>query len=264
MTAIIDWLAARARMVLVLVLISLGFGAMAYTSLPKEGTPDIDIPVLYVSVALPGVSALDSERLLVKPLEAELRGLEGMTEMTGIATESHAGILLEFDFGWDKAATLADVRDRVNRAEADLPDDAEEPTINEVNLSELPVVVVSLSGAVPERTLLDRAKVLQRRIEAIPAVLEANLRGAREEMVEVLIDPVSMEAYNVTLPELYDVVSRNNQLVAAGQVESTSGAFSVSVPGAFEKPSDVFDLPVKTNGDRIVTIADIADVRRTF
>ncbi|MEM7498909.1 MAG: efflux RND transporter permease subunit [Pseudomonadota bacterium] len=264
MTGIVDWLAVRARMVLVLVAISLGFGAVAYTSLPKEGAPDIDIPVLYVSVPLPGVSAADSERLLVKPLEAELRDVEALKEMTGIATEGHAGVLLEFDFGWDKGDTLADVRDRVQRAEAEFPSDAEEPRINEVNLSELPIIVISLSGEVPERTLLRVAKDMQRRIENIPAVLEAKLQGARDEMVEVLIDPLKMESYEVTLTDLYNIVERNNRLVAAGQVESATGAFSVSVPGAFEDPRDVYDLPVKTNGDRVVRLADIADIRRTF
>ncbi|MEM8624445.1 MAG: efflux RND transporter permease subunit [Pseudomonadota bacterium] len=264
MTGIIDWLAVRARMVVLLVMISLGFGAMAYVSLPKEGDPNIDIPILYVSVPLQGVSATDSERLLVKPLEDELGELDGLKEMTGIAAEGYAGVLLEFHFGWDKSATLADVRNKVDKAEAEFPEDAEKPSINEVNLSELPIIVVSLSGAVPERTLLRAAKRMQRRIEALPEVLEADLRGARDEMVEVLIDPLKMESYDVRLSDLNDIVSRNNRLVAAGQIEGGTGAFSVSVPGAFEDPRDVYDLPVKTNGDSIVRISDIAEVRRTF
>ncbi|MEM6354691.1 MAG: efflux RND transporter permease subunit [Pseudomonadota bacterium] len=264
MTGIVDWLAFRARMVLVLVAISIGFGLFAYTTLPKEGNPDIDVPVLYISVPLEGVSALDSERLLVRPLEAELRDLEGVTEMTGIAAEGYAAVLLEFDFGWDQAATVADVRARVQRAEAEFPDDADEPRVSEVNLSELPILVVSLSGEVPERTLLRAAKDMQRRIETVSSVLEADLQGERDEMIEVLIDPLRMESYEVTLTDLLNIVERNNRLVAAGQVQSSTGAFSVSVPGAFEEPRDVNELPVKTNGDRIVQIADIADVRRTF
>ncbi|MEL6265856.1 MAG: efflux RND transporter permease subunit, partial [Pseudomonadota bacterium] len=264
MTGLIDWLAVRARMVLVFVLISIGAGAFAYSTLPKEGAPDIDLPVLYVSVPLPGVSAPDAERLLVKELEQELRGVEGLDEMTGIATENHAGILLRFGFDWDQEAVLADVRDRVNRAEAQFPEDAEEPVIREVNLSEFPVIVVSLSGQVPERTLLRAAKDMQRRLESIPAVLEAELQGHRDEMVEVIVDPLAMESYDLTVADLFNVVDRNNRMVPAGTIDSGSGEFSVSVPGAFEGPADVFDLPVRVNGDRVVRIGDIADIRRTF
>ena len=149
MTGLVTWCTERARMVLAFVVIAIAAGLTSYFSLPKEGAPNIDVPVLYVSVALPGVSAEDSERLMVKPLETELRGLDNLKELTGIASQSHAGILLEFDFEWDKQATLADVRDRVAQAKVDFPEDALEPTINEINLSEFPVLVVSLSGAVP-------------------------------------------------------------------------------------------------------------------
>jgi len=264
MTGLIDWCAGRARMMLAFVVISIAAGVVSYLTLPKEGAPNIDIPVLYISVPLPGVSALDSERLLVKPLETELRGLDGLKQITGIAAESHAGILLEFEFGWDKQATLAEVRDKVDQAQSEFPVDAEEPVINEINLSEFPILVVSLSGDVPERTLLKLSKDLQREIEALSAVLEAKLTGHREEMIEVLVDPLKLESYNLTAQELLQIVDRNNQLVAADQVKSGTASFSVTVPGAFDEPSDVYTLPIKVNGDRVVRLKDIAEIRRTF
>ncbi|MEM9098530.1 MAG: efflux RND transporter permease subunit [Pseudomonadota bacterium] len=264
MTGLIDWCAERARMVAAFIVISVAAGYIAYTSLPKEGEPNIDVPVLYISVSLPGVSAADAERLIVKPLELEMRGIEGVKEMTGIASENHGSLLLEFDFGWDKAATLADVRDKLDQAEAEFPDDADQATIFEVNLSQFPVITISLSGDVPERTLSKVAKDLQKAIEAEPSVLEVSLAGNREEMIEVIIDPLRMESYNVTTTDLLNVVDRNNLLVAAGAVESGTAAFSVSVPGSFTAIEDVFDLPVKVNGDRIVRLQDVATVRRTF
>ncbi|MEM8793657.1 MAG: efflux RND transporter permease subunit [Pseudomonadota bacterium] len=264
MTGLIDWCAGRARMVAAFILISVAAGLVAYVSLPKEGAPNIDVPVLYVSVPLPGVSTSDSERLLVKPMEAELRGIEGLKEMTGIAGENHGAVLLEFDFGWDKAATLADVRDKLNQAEAEFPDDAEQGTVFEVNLSQFPVITISLSGDAPERTLSRIAKDLRRSIEAVPSVLEVSIEGDREEMIEVIIDPLKMESYNVTTTDLLNVVDRNNLLVAAGEVESSTAAFSVSVPGSFTDIADVFELPIKVNGDRIVRLEDVATIRRTF
>ncbi|MEM7188851.1 MAG: efflux RND transporter permease subunit, partial [Pseudomonadota bacterium] len=264
MKGLVQWCTDHARMVMAFIVISVAAGLISYISLPKEGSPDIDVPVLYVSVPLPGVSAIDSERLMVKPLETELRGLDNLKQMTGIASQSHAAVLLEFEFEWDKQATLADVRDRVSQAEAEFPEAAEEPKIFEVNLSEFPVLVVSLSGEVPERMLLKLAKDLKRATEASPQVLEAKLTGHREEMLEVLIDPLKLESYNVTAQELLTVIDRNNQLVAAGDVESETATFSVSVPGSFETARDVYDLPVKVNGDRVITLGDVTEIRRTF
>ncbi|MFQ5624361.1 MAG: efflux RND transporter permease subunit [Paracoccaceae bacterium] len=264
MTRIVDWATAHARMVIALVLLSIGAGAMSYIGLPKEGEPDIDIPALFVSAFFPGISAEDSEKLLIRPLETKLRDLDGLKKMSATAAEGYAGVALEFEFGWDRAATLAEVRDRVNQAEAQMPDGVDQILINEINFSEFPILVVSLSGAVPERTLLRTAKNLQRDLEALPPVLEAGLAGHRDEMLEVLIDPLKLEAYNVTAGELINVVTRNNQLIAAGELESGSGAYSVKIPSAFNDPKDVYNLPVKVNGDRVITLSEIAEIRLTF
>ncbi|MEM7058733.1 MAG: efflux RND transporter permease subunit [Pseudomonadota bacterium] len=264
MNGLIDWCTTRARMVMAMMVILIAAGLVSYVSLPKEGEPDIDIPIFYISTPAPGISASDAERLLVKPLEAELRGLDDLKQMTAYGTEGHAGIVLEFNFGWDKQAVLADVRDRVDQARVEFPDSAEESVVHEINLSEFPILIVSLSGAVPERTLLKLAKDLQREVEANPAVLEADIAGERDEILEVLIDPLKMESYNVTASELLTVIDRNNQLVAAGNVESATASFSVTVPGSFETAADVFNLPVKVNGDRVIRLSDVAQLRRTF
>ncbi|WP_412554536.1 efflux RND transporter permease subunit [Shimia sp. MIT1388] len=264
MTGAITWAAERARMILAFIVISLVIGAFSYVSLPKEGEPDIDIPILYVSVSYPGISAEDAESLLVKPMETEAVDLDGLDKMTGIASENHASLLLEFDFGWDKSATIADVRDAMNTASSNFPSGAEQYTINEINFSEFPIVIVNLSGDVPERTMARLAKDLQDEFEAIDAVLEAPIAGNRDEMVEVVIDPLRLESYNVTAPELISVVQNNNQLIAAGEVETNQGTFSVKIPSSFNDVSDIYELPVKTNGERIVTLGDLAEINFTF
>ncbi|MFC3616703.1 efflux RND transporter permease subunit [Lutimaribacter marinistellae] len=264
MTGIVDWAASRARMVIAFIIISLAVGTYSYVTLPKEGEPDIDVPMLFVSVQFPGISAEDSESLLVKPMETEMVDLDGLKEMTATASENYAGILLEFDFGWDKSATIADVRDAMNSAQAEFPEGAEQYTINEINFSEFPIVIVSLSGAVPERTMARIAKDLQDDIEALDAVLEAGIAGNRDEMLEVVIDPLRLEAYNVTAAELINVVNNNNQLIAAGEVETEQGTFSVKIPSSFKTAQDVYGLPVKVNGDRVVTLGELAEINYTF
>jgi multidrug efflux pump len=264
MTRLVDWAAAHARMVLAFIALSLIAGGMAYVDLPKEGEPDIEIPALFVSVPFPGISAEDSEKLLVKPMETELADLDGLDRMSATAAEGYAGVVLEFEFGWDKTKIIADVRDAMNNAEAEFPAGAEQYQINEINFSEFPIVIVNLSGEVPERTLLRVAKDLQDRLESLEPVLDAGLAGHREEMLEVVIDPLRLEAYNVTAAELIGVVVNNNQLIAAGEVETPEGAFSVKIPSSFDEPRDVYNLPVKVNGDRVVTLGDLAEIRLAF
>ncbi|MCG7521339.1 efflux RND transporter permease subunit [Ruegeria sp. Ofav3-42] len=264
MTGIVSWAADRARMVLAFIAISLVIGGFAYVSLPKEGEPDIDIPMLFVSVQFPGISAEDSESLLIKPMETEMADLDGLDKMTATAAEGYAGILMEFEFGWDKSATIADVRDAMNTAQSKFPDGAEQYTITEVNFSEFPIVIVNLTGAVPERTMARVAKDLQDDLEAMDSVLEAGIAGNRDELLEVVIDPLRLEAYNVTAAELIDVVRNNNQLIAAGEVETEQGTFSVKIPSSFKTAQDVYDLPVKVNGDRVVTLGELAQVNYTF
>ena len=264
MTGIIDWAASRARMVLAFIVLSLAAGGLAYATLPKEGEPDIEIPALFVSVPFPGISAADAETLLVKPMETELSDLDGLKKMTGTAAEGYAGIALEFEFGWDKSKVMADVRDAMSTAEGKFPDGFEKYTINEINFSEFPIIIVNLTGDVPERTMARVIKDLQEQVEGIDSVLEAGIAGNRDEMVEVVIDPLRLESYNVTAGELINVVQNNNLLIAAGEVETPTGTFSVKIPGSFDEPRDIYSLPVKRNGDRVVTLGDLADIRLTF
>ena len=264
MTGIIDWASQRARMILALIIASLAAGIFSYTGLPKEGEPDIEIPALFISVVFPGISAADSETLLVRPMETELADLDGLKKMTATAAENYAGVALEFEFGWDKAKTMADVREAMNSAEALFPNGAEKYSINELNFSEFPIIIVNLTGDVPERTMTRVATKLQEEIEAMDAVLEAVISGNRDEMVEVTIDPLRLESYNVTAGELINVVQNNNQLIAAGEVDSNQGTFSVKIPSSFNEAQDIYDLPVKTNGDRVVTLGDLAKIKLTF
>ncbi|MEP5120740.1 efflux RND transporter permease subunit, partial [Sulfitobacter pontiacus] len=264
MSGMVDWAAGRARMVMAFILLSLVVGGYAYSTLPKEGEPDIEIPALFVSVQFPGISAADSETLLVKPMETELSDLDGLKTMTGTAAENYAGVALEFEFGWDKSKIMADVRDAMSTAESKFPEGYEKYSITEINFSEFPIIIVNLTGPVPERTMARVARDLQDALEGVDAVLEAGLAGDRDEMLEVLIDPLRLEAYDVTAGELINVVQNNNQLIAAGEVQSDQGSFSVKIPSSFDEPRDVYALPAKTNGDRVVTLGDLATINLTF
>jgi multidrug efflux pump len=264
MTAIVDVAIRNNRTVLLTLLFILVTGITAYQNIPKESEPDIAIPMLYISMSHEGISPEDAERLLVRPMEKELRTIEGVKEMTAIAEEGHASVTLEFDAGFDSEEALRDVLQKVDIAKAELPDDSEEPSVHEINLSLFPVLVITLAGEVPERTLLTLARQLEDAIEAIPEVLKVEIAGDREEVVDIIIDPLRVESYNLNYEEVVQYFVRNNQLVAAGALDTGQGRFNVKVPGVFETLQDILTLPVKVDDKRVVTLQDIAQLRRTF
>ena len=264
MISALETILRHPRTVMIMMFMILGFGIATYIAIPKESDPDIDVPVFYVSVSQQGVSAHDAERLLVRPLETSLRSLEGLKEITGIASEGHAGIVLEFDISFDKDKAMADVRDKVDQAKAQLPADADEPSISETNFSLQPTLRVTLSGPVTERVLYQHALRLQDEIETISTVLEAELAGHREEVLEVIIDQVKLESYNITQAELINAVTQNHKLIPAGFVDNGNGRFNIKVPGLIETPEDVYSIPIKQNGEAVITLGNISEIRKTF
>jgi multidrug efflux pump len=264
MNSLIEASFRRSRTVFVALVLILVAGAIAYVAIPKESDPDVQIPVLYVSMTHDGISPEDAERLLVRPMETELRGLEGVKEMRSTAGEGRASVALEFEAGVDIDAALADVRAQVDIAKAELPQETDEPIVEEVNLALFPVLVVTLSGDLPERTLVRVAEELEDAVEGVPQVLAVEIAGKREEVVEVVIDPQKIEAFDLRANEIIESVSRNNQLVAAGTLDTGQGRFAIKVPGLFDSVADIYAMPVKAVGDTVVTLADVATVRRGF
>ena len=262
---VIETAMSRSRTVLLSLAVVLLAGVIAYMTIPKEAEPDIEIPMIYVHITHDGISPEDGERLLVRPMEQELRTIEGIKEMTANAYEGGANVLIEFDAGIDTDKALADVREKVDMAKGKLPNETDEPTVNEVKMSRFdPMLVLNLAGNVPERTLITIAKDLKENIEGLPGVLEVNLVGVREELMEVIVDPLAMESYSLDQAQIINFVTLNNRLVAAGALQSDEGRFPVKVPGVFESPADVLDMPIKAVGERVVHFRDIAEVRRTY
>lgn len=255
---------SRGRTVLLLLILIFITGTVSYLTIPKEANPDISIPLAYVSIRLDGISPEDAERMLVRPMEKELRGLDGLKEMTATAYEGGANIMVEFQAGLDIDSAIQDVRDKVDIAKAQLPADADEPTVNEINLALQPVIAISLQGNIPERQLMRMARDLRDEIEGISEVLEAKIAGDREEVLEIVIDPEVLDSYQLQLSEISAAAARNNVLVAAGTMDNGAGRLSVKVPGLFESPEEFFNLPIKTVGDTVITVGDIATVRPTF
>jgi multidrug efflux pump len=263
MTRIVEWAVRNTRLVLAMVVVVLVAGTIAFISIPKEAQPDIPIPEILVQVSYPGISPEDSARLLVKPLESYLSSVEGIKTMTSRAYQGMGIILLEFDVNFDKRKALEDVRAQVDEARSRLPQAADPPVVREFNVSLFPVITVTLSGDVPERTLHSLARSLSDDIKTIPSVLDTDLSG-RLEQLEIVIDPAKLQSYGITQTEMYSAISQNNSLIPAGSLDTGHGAFAIKVPAVIENGEDVLNLPIRSSADATVRLRDVATVERNF
>ena len=264
MNALIDGAIGRARMVLTLLTVILIWGTVTYVGLPKEADPDIPLPFVGVTIPLEGISPEDAERLLLRPVETEMRSIEGLKQLDAYGFEGAGQIVAEFEVSFDQDQAVLDVKDKIDLAEREFPEDTREPIVTEINAALFPILVINLYGDAPERGLYQIAQSLRDDLEMLNGVLEANLQGDREEVLEIVVDPVKLETYNLSYEDILRVVSSNNRLIPAGRIDMGQGRFPVKVPGLIKTAEDAFSLPVRASGDAVVTLADVAKVQRTF
>ena len=264
MSVAINWIFDHARTVFMILAMAVIAGVIAYATIPREGAPDIDIPFLYVSASFPGVSAQDNEVLVARVLEEEFADLPGLEEMTSYVSDGHTGVFLQFAVGFEKEEVIADLRAKLDDVRPNLPEDLEEPTIIERSIADRPIISITLAGPVPRRALTRVAEDLADDLLQLGLVQGVEVLGGREEVVEVLIDPLKLETYDVTLDQLLRATSANNTLVQAGDVRSDQGAFAVKLSGTFSSVNDVADTSVLSRNGRTIVFRDVADIRQTY
>ncbi|MBB5212911.1 efflux RND transporter permease subunit [Microbulbifer hydrolyticus] len=262
---LLDSAVDRFRSSISLMLLIVIMGIAARGAMTVESSPEVSPPIVIVQVRHEGISPEDGVRLLVRPLEQEIRALEGVEEVIANAREGLVYLVIEFDSAVDIDIAVDDVRNAVDRAKAELPRDADEPIVEEASAQPFPAIVVTLAGeGMGEREMLRSAQLLKRKIENISEVLSAEINGNREEVVEAIIDPVRLEHYQITSGELINAVLGNNLLIPAGEMDVSKGRFSVKVPGLIETAADVYQIPLKQSEHGVVTLGQVTDIRRTF
>ncbi|MCT2530345.1 efflux RND transporter permease subunit [SAR92 clade bacterium H921] len=255
----------HSRATLAIMLLILVAGAGSRLSMPVEMNPNVTLPVVMIMVRHDGISPEDGARLLVRPIEKELKTLDGLDEIKSTARESVVVITAKFEVANNIKETLAEVREAVNRAKAKFPQETKEPIVNELSPSPEPTIVVTFSGDnVAERELFKAAKFFQRELEMLPDVLKADMSGHREEVVDVVVDPARLEQYGLRIDELVRAVRLNNLLIPAGEMDVAQGRFGIKVPALLETAADIRALPVRNNAEGSITLGDVASVRRTF
>lgn len=258
--------AVRQRIsVMVLAVIILVFGVYCYKVLPRESDPDITIPFVFVSTDYKGVSPSDIETSITIPIEKKLKGLEGVKKVNSISSEGQSSISIEFVTDTDIDDALEKVRNKVDEANNDLPTDLEnDPAVFEVNFSEMPIVVFSLSGSCGNPCLKKIADNIEDEIEAIPGVLDVTIAGALEREIRIEIIPDKLAYYNIPITAFQQVVYSENQNISGGAIRLGDGRFQLRVPGEFNTPEDLYGLVVGTHNGQPVYLKDLAEVKDGF
>ena len=260
----IDKILNSSKLLLTILFFLITFGFYQYNTLPRESDPDISLPVIYVSLYHKGISPTDSERLLIKPLEKELKNIEGLKKISSSSYQSGGNVVLEFDAGFNSEKALSDTRVKIDLIKNKLPKETDEPRVMEVNLSRFPVLAVAISGEVDERVLFKIAKALKNDIESISEVLEVKTLGERERLIEIIVNPRTVENYGLTNKDVLESIAKSNLMIPAGTLSNDKGSFNVQVPSLIESREDLLNIPIKSQSNSFIKLEDVADVRDSF
>jgi multidrug efflux pump subunit AcrB len=247
--------------VYVLALLLIIFGVYCYLALPRESEPDITIPNVFISTEYKGVSSTDIETAITIEIEKKLKGLEGLKKIESVSSEGQSMINVEFVTGTDIDRALQDVKDKVDEAKGDLPSDLEDdPSVFEINLSQMPIIVFSLSGTCGLSCLKEIADDLQDEVEALPGVMEVEINGGLEREIRVEVVPEKLSYYGLTIANLQTVVQSENRNTSGGAIRLGQGRYQLRVPGEFQTPEEIYGLVIGTHKGEPVYLKDVARV----
>ena len=246
--------------VIVLAIILLIAGSMSFKSMPLESFPEVKIPLIFISVVYPGASPEDMEKLVTDKIEDKIEGLDGMKKITSQSLESVSSLQVEFNADVDVETALRRVKDKVDEAKPDLPADAKEPMVQELNFSNMPIFVISLSGEYESERLDRIGEDLKDRIKALPGVLNADLTGKQEKEVAIDADPYRMKQYEVSLNDLMKTIQGQHRNIPGGTLKAGGNRFSIQLTGELSDPMEFANLIVRGTGSKMVRVRDVANV----
>ncbi len=235
-------------------------GALSYRSIPKESFPEVAIPYISISTVYAGVSPADVESQVTRVLEEDLSNISELKELTSTSIEGYSNIVAEFQSSVNLDEAMAKVREKVDLAKPDLPDDADDPVIVEFSFSEIPIMQVNLSGEYGLVRLKDLGEDLQDRFEQIPSVLRADLRGGLEREVKVDVDLDKLQFYGLSLNDVVEAIQKENVNIPGGSIDVGDQKYLVRVDGEFTDPSVIADLVVSTEDGGPIYVRDVAAV----
>ena len=251
--------------IIILTFIITIIGIFSYISMPKESFPEVVFPTIYVGTPYPGNSPVDMENLVTRPIEKELKGISGIDDISSTSIQDYSTIIVEFDTDVDLGKALQDVKDAVDRAKSELPTDLDQdPNVFEINLQDLPIMYVNMSGDYSNEELEEYAEYLQDEIEGLPQIQEANITGLLAREIRVDADIYKMDAREVTFSDIQNAIASENVTISGGNLKTGDFRRTLRVDGEFDSPEQIEDVIIKNEEGKIVYVKDVAEVRDTY
>jgi multidrug efflux pump subunit AcrB len=246
--------------VLVLTAIVIFGGLASYTSIPKESYPSIEIPYIVVTTIYPGASPDDIESLLTQPIEQEVQSINGIKEIRSTSTEGISSIVVEFDPQVSIDDAFQKVRDKVDIAKPDLPDDAEEPMVNEIDLTQFPIMTINLTADYSLARLKEVAENLADELETISSVLQVDIFGGLDREVQINVDLGALQGYNLSFDDIVETVREENSNIPGGSIDVDRLNYLVRVDGEFTNPREIEHLVITAESGTPVYVRDVASI----
>ena len=244
-----------------LILILMGFGYYSYISMPKELFPDIVIPTVLVQTVYPGNPPLDMENLVTRPIEKELEVITGVKEVSSTSSQDVSSIVVEFNTGIDIKQAVLDVKDAVDNAKSELPDDLPaDPMVIDIDFAEFPIIYINLSGDYSLNELKKYAEFLEDEIETFSEISKVEIKGLNEREFSINVDPFKMEMLQISFGDIESAIGFENVSMAAGQFKEGEFRRSIRIIGEFENVAEMGGIIVKSEKGDIVHLRDIAEV----
>ncbi len=264
MNDIIKSLVLKYRTMAVLLILIIGAGLNSYFTLPREEMPEVNFPVFYINVHMQGISPEDSERLIIKPMEREFKNIKNVDKMRGFARENTGAVLLVFNTDADAQEARNDLTTALDKAKSDFPSDADTPVINDIDITDQPVVEFILYGAGTEDQIHKAGQAVKSKIEGIDGVSTVDIVGDRSSVVQVLVQPDKLKSYNLTDLDISHSLSSQNALVSGGSMVNANGMASIKIPALFKTVKEIRETPIKLKNGKTIKLKDIAIVKKSF
>ncbi|NQU64708.1 MAG: efflux RND transporter permease subunit, partial [SAR324 cluster bacterium] len=248
--------------IVMILIIFIGFSA--YRTLPREASPEVQIPYLIVTVPYPGSAPEDVESLIIDKMETEMQNVEGLKEMSSTSTEGAGMIALEYFLGTNIDEAKTEVREVLDRLKPDLPDEAEDAIITEINTADFPILTLNLSGKAGLLRLKEVAEEIKEDIEAVPGILEVKRAGGLEREVQVNVDPDKLRYYNLDLNQVANTIAYENTNIPAGDITVGPLKYQIRIPGEINEPTDIEEMVITAPNQIPIFTRDVAEIKFGF
>ena len=244
--------------VLLLTMILAVFGILTYINLPKESFPDIKIPEVFVKTVYPGNPPVDMENLITRPLEKEFKTIKGVKEIRSVSSQDNSDIIVEFKSDYDLKKAMQDVKDAVDNAKSDLPDDLKmDPMVTELDASEFPILSINLSGDFSTEEFRKISDDLKDAIEALPEISKVVIKGLNDRQININVDRAKMTANNVTFKDIENAIKFENISMSGGEIVSDNTTRAVRINGEFKNVNEMDNIIIKYEKGNIVYLKDV-------